>query len=208
MRGVLAAYLVVAAGAAVVAPSLFWVVLAGAGVVAAAVLAFRHVVGVSAAWLLVVGCTLEMSLGDLLGPGAYQPIIGMVKAVGLVLAGMAIVRFGPRADLFNPGLAFVAMFVVGWVHGLHPELTLGDSLRSLVGSVAPFAFSFSRLSRDWSRAIIGVTLGPGVQRGDRRRCWRGRGAAAVFVDWAERGWRRSAIRRSWPGLRWRESMPA
>jgi O-antigen ligase len=158
MRGVLAVYLLVVSGAAVVAPSLFWVMLAGAGAVALAVLGFRHLVGISAAWLLVVGCTLEMSLGDLISPAAYQPIVGMVKGVGLGLAALAVVRFGPSPDLFNPGLAFVAMFVIGWAHGLHADLTLGESLRSLVGSAAPYAFSFSRLSIGWSRAIIRMTM--------------------------------------------------
>ncbi|MGH7155682.1 MAG: O-antigen ligase family protein, partial [Acetobacteraceae bacterium] len=66
-------------------------------------------------------------------------------------------RFGPRLDVFNPGLAFVAMFITGIAHGLHPGLTMADSLRSLIGSAAPFAFSFSRLSRGWARAIIRMT---------------------------------------------------
>src|SRR5271170_212705 len=146
-----------AAAVAVLAPSLFFPLMAGLGACALALLAFRHNAGACALWLLLTGCTLEMSLGDLLGPDAYQPIIAVVKATGLVLAGLAIVRFGPRADLFNPGFAFVAMFVGGWAHGLHPGLTTGDSLRSLVGSVAPFAFSFSRLSSGWTRMIIRVT---------------------------------------------------
>ena len=40
---------------------------------------------------------------------------------------------------------------------LWPGLTLGESLRSLVGSVAPFVFGFSRLSRGWAQAIIRTT---------------------------------------------------
>ena len=45
------------------------------------------------------------------------------------------------------------MFVAGLAHGLHPDLTAADSLRSLLGSVAPFAFAFSRLPPDWGRTI-------------------------------------------------------
>jgi O-antigen ligase len=154
-----AAVVAVAAGAvvAVMVPSLFFPLLTALGAGAVTLLAFRHNVVVCALWLLVTGCTLEMSLGDLLGPASYQPIIAIVKATGLALAGLAVLRFGPRADPFNPSFAFAAMFVGGWVHGLHPGLTTGDSLRSLAGSVAPFAFSFSRLSGAWAKAIIRTT---------------------------------------------------
>ena len=146
-----------AAAVAVLVPSLFFPLLAALGACMVALLAFRHNTGACALWLLVTGYTLEMSLGDVLGPAAYQPIIAGVKAAGLALAGLAVLRFGLRADPFNPGFAFVAMFVGGWVHGLHPGLTTADSLRSLAGSVAPFAFSFSRLSSGWARAIIRLT---------------------------------------------------
>jgi len=148
---------IAAAAVAVLAPSLFFPLLAALGACAVALLAFRHNAGACVLWLLVTGCTLEMSLGDLLGPAAYQPIIAGVKATGLALAGLAVLRFGASADPFNPGFAFVAMFVGGWAHGLHPGLTTSDSLRSLAGSVAPFAFSFSRLSSGWARMIIPLT---------------------------------------------------
>ncbi|HVC58958.1 MAG TPA: O-antigen ligase family protein [Acetobacteraceae bacterium] len=145
------------AAAAFLAPGVFWLLLALAAGGAILVLMLRHPVAASALWLLGVGCTLEMSLGDILGPASYQPIIAMVKGTGLLLAAIAVLRFGPRADRFNPGFAFLAMFAVGLTHGLYPGLTVTESLRSLIGSVAPYAFSFSRLSRAWARAIIRVT---------------------------------------------------
>ena len=49
------------------------------------------------------------------------------------------------------------MFVVEQAHGLHHDLTQAESLRSLAGSVAPFAFAFSRLSRRWAQAVIHTT---------------------------------------------------
>ncbi len=49
------------------------------------------------------------------------------------------------------------IFATGLVHGLHPGLTTGESLRSLAGSAAPFAFSFSRLSRRWGERVVRVT---------------------------------------------------
>ena len=172
-----------AATVAVLAPSLFFPLLTALGACAVALLAFRHNVGVCALWLLITGCTLEMSLGDLLGPAAYQPIIAVVKATGLMLAGLAVLRFGPRADPFNPGFAFIAMFVGGWVHGLHPGLTMSDSLRSLAGSVAPFAFSFSRLSAGWARAMIRVTAWIPLFNAAAGGVLAIAGIRPLFVDW-------------------------
>ena len=158
MSGLALAALALLIGAAFLAPGLFWLLLALAAAGAILVLMLRHPVAASAVWLLGVGCTLEMSLGDILGPASYQPIIALEKGTGLVLAAIAVLRFGPRADRFNPGFAFLAMFAVGLAHGLYPGLTLVESLRSLIGSAAPYAFSFSRLSRAWARAIIRVTM--------------------------------------------------
>jgi O-antigen ligase len=77
-----------------------------------------------------------------------------VKAAQIGLALLCVLRYGLYPDVFNPGLAFVAMFAVGLAHGLHPDLTISGSLRSLLGSVAPFAFACSRLSPAWSRAML------------------------------------------------------
>jgi O-antigen ligase len=59
--------------------------------------------------------------------------------------------------VYNPALGFLAMFVAGEAHGLHHDLTQAESLRSLAGSVVPFAFAFSRLSRNWADAVIRAT---------------------------------------------------
>jgi O-antigen ligase len=144
--------------AAWLAPAWFWLPLGGAAVVALGIAAFRHVVPVCVAWLLIAGATPELTLADLAGHGAYQTTIAVVKTAELGLALLCILRYGFQADVFNPGLAFVAMFVAGLAHGLHRDLTAADSLRSLVGSVAPFAFAFSRLSPRWGRAIVRATM--------------------------------------------------
>jgi hypothetical protein len=98
-----------------------------------------------------------MAIGDLLGPAAPQMIIAMVKAAQMGLAAVCVLRFGPRADLLNPAFAFAVMGLAGFAHGLHPSLTPADSLRSLAGSMAPYAFAFSALSLDWAKAIILMT---------------------------------------------------
>jgi O-antigen ligase len=148
---------VAAATGAALAPFWFWVPLAAAAVICIIILAFRHTTAFCVAWLLIAGATLEMTLSDLVGPAAFEPTIAAVKAAQLGLALLCVIRFGPSLDVFNPALAFLAMFVAGLARGLHPDLTLADSMRSLAGSVAPFAFAFSRLSRGWSTAMIRMT---------------------------------------------------
>jgi O-antigen ligase len=147
----------VSATLALLAPTWFWLPLATAAAAGIAALAFRHTVVFSVAWLLIAGATLEMTLSDLFGPGAFQTTIAAVKGAELVLAAICILRYGIELDVFNPALGFLAMFVVGQAHGLHPDLTQADSLRSLAGSVAPFAFAFSRLPRSWAQAVIRAT---------------------------------------------------
>lgn len=110
----------------------------------------------SSAWLLVAGTSPEMWLGDLVGN--ENTITAIVKVIGLALLAVCILRYGGRFDRFNPGFAYLSMFVVGLMHGLWPTMTLLDSVRSLIGSAAPFAFSFSRLSRRWCDAIITATI--------------------------------------------------
>ncbi len=46
------------------------------------------------------------------------------------------------------------MLCAGFAHGLYPGLTAADSARSMIGSVAPFAFCFCRLPRAWPGAMI------------------------------------------------------
>ncbi len=142
-------------GAALLEPWLLWALFAAAALLAGLVLTFRFPVAAGIGWLVLVASTPEMWLGDLVGGGPM--ILGVVKLAGLALAGVCVLRFGPVADACNPGLAFLAMFVVGLARGRHPSLDLSESLRSLIGSVAPFAFSFSRLSRPWAGAIIRTT---------------------------------------------------
>jgi O-antigen ligase len=142
---------------AVFVPTLFWLLLAAAAACGVIFLAFRFTPVFTAAWLVVTGASLEMTATDLLGHEAFQPTIAVIKAVGIGLAIVAVLRYGPRLDPFNPAFAWIAMFAGGLTHGLWPGLTPGDSLRSLIGSVAPFAFGFSRLSRSWAQAIIRAT---------------------------------------------------
>lgn len=147
-----------AAVGTLLAPWWFWLPLALLAAIGVAVLAYRHVTAVCVIWLLLAGATLEMTLSDLIGPGVYQPTIAAVKGAEIGLAALCILRYGVSPDIFNPAFAFVVMFAIGLVHGLHPGLTPIDSLRSLLGSVAPFAFAFSRLSPNWGRRLVRATI--------------------------------------------------
>ncbi|HTI03155.1 MAG TPA: O-antigen ligase family protein [Acidisoma sp.] len=141
-------------GLAWFAPDSFWpaLALAPASLLVAWAAAFPHKATVL--WLLVIATCPEMWLADLLRLPDPEPVIGLDKAVGLVLVLLCVLRYGPRLPLANPALAFPAMAAVGVLHGLWPGLTAMDSVRSLAGSVAPFAFSFARLSTGWCRAVI------------------------------------------------------
>lgn len=143
--------LVVAAGAAAVAPGLFLIALTAAAVLCIGVVVLAAPTMATVAWLFAVGTMPDMWLGDLWSDG--PTIIAAMKLTGLALLGCCVARWCVRPDPFNPGFAFIAIFGLSLAHGLHPSLPLGESVRSLLGSAAPFAFSFANLPRRWSRAV-------------------------------------------------------
>jgi O-antigen ligase len=146
--------LAAACGCGLFMPAMFWLALAAGVVGGITFLAFRHPTGFCVAWLFVTGMSLEMTLHDLGGPEMFQPAIAAVKATGIVLAVLCVLRFGPRLDRFNPVWAYLAILVSGMVHGLYPGLTAADSVRSFIGSAAPFAFCFCRPPPGWRRVMI------------------------------------------------------
>jgi hypothetical protein len=152
-----AALLAVVTACGILAPAAFWLALAATVAAALLGLVLRHPTGFCVAWLLIAGMSLEMTMNDLIGGEAYQPTIAAVKAAQIVLAGLCALRFGLRFDPCNPALAYLVIMGIGLAHGLHPALTMGDSVRSLIGSAAPFAFCFCRLPPAWPDAIVRAT---------------------------------------------------
>lgn len=146
--------LAVALGCGLILPAVFWAALAASTIAGIGLLAFLHPTRFCVAWLLIAGMSLEMTFADEVGDAMFQPVIAAVKGTGIALAIICALRFGPRLDPFNPVWAYLAILAVGLVHGLHPGLTPGDSIRSFVGSAAPFAFCFCRLPRTWPHAMI------------------------------------------------------
>jgi len=117
---VVGAAFVASAMAAVTMPTWFWLPLGIVAVGGIGVLAFRHTGAFCVAWLLIVGATLEKALADTIGPGLYQAVIAVVKAAEILLAALCVLRYGPYPDVFNPGLAFLAMFGIGLAQAFTP----------------------------------------------------------------------------------------
>lgn len=135
-------------------PGFLWQILVASLASGALFLAVRHTTFFCMGWLLIAGCSLEMTLSDLVGPEVFQPAIAVIKAAEMGLAVIAALRWGVRGDPWNPAWAFAIVAVVGFAHGLYPGLTMADSARSLIGSVAPFAFCFIRAPARWADASI------------------------------------------------------
>ena len=152
----MAAFLAAIAAGSLYNPRFLPLFLAAGALLCLAVPVLRFPVTASVAWLLIAATTPEMWLGEFIGQ--ENLLIAGVKLAGLALVAVCMLRYGARFDLFNPGFAFIVIFVMGLAHGLWPTMTLMDSVRSLLGSAAPFAFSFSRLSRRWCNALIGATV--------------------------------------------------
>ena len=113
---------------AALAPQTLWPLAAFVAVLGLTFLGWRHLIGFSVAWLLLAGLSLEMTLHDLIDPFAYGATIAVVKGAQLGLAGLCILRYGPRLDAFNPAWAYLAIFAIGLLHGLHPGLNAADKI--------------------------------------------------------------------------------
>lgn len=152
----LALALIGAASLALLAPILYGAVLVLGALTALAALVLLHPMVFVIIWLLAIGATLEMVLHDLLGPAAFQATIAAEKAGAIVLAAICAIRWGANIDPVNPAWAFILMAAFGLAVGLHPDLSRGDNLRSVIGSVAPFAFCFCRLPRGHALFLLDV----------------------------------------------------
>jgi hypothetical protein len=133
-----------------------WLALGGLALVVALAAAARFPVAATLLWIIAIEITPDQWFS-----GAHETVIGVEKGAGVALVALLGLRFGWRRDRYNPGFAFVAMFFTGLLHGLYPGLTLTSSLRTLIGSAAPFAFGFVTTGPAFRRAVVRtVTAGP------------------------------------------------
>jgi O-antigen ligase len=140
-----------------IVPPLFAAFLAAAVAGGICFLAFCFPTIFCVVWLLITGLSLEMAMHDVIAAESFQPTIAIVKGAEVGLALLCMIRFGPKADPLSPAWGFLAILAAGLVHGLYPGLSMEDSLRSMVGSVAPFVFCFCRVPRSWADAMIQAT---------------------------------------------------
>jgi len=129
----------------------------------AMVLACRHLTAAWVGWLLVTGLSLEMAAADVIGPAAFQPAIAAVKATEIGLVVLTILRLGLVLDRFNPVWAFAAMAATSVVAGTHPDLTLLEEARSLIGDITPFLLFFCVKPAGWGATMRrAITLAPAL----------------------------------------------
>jgi hypothetical protein len=129
----------------------------------AIVLACRHLTAAWVGWLLVTGLSLEMAAADVIGPAAFQPAIAAVKATEIGLVVLTILRLGLVLDRFNPVWAFAAMAATSVVARTHPDLTLLEEVRSLIGDITPFLLFFCVKPAGWGATMRrAITLAPAL----------------------------------------------
>ncbi len=132
---------------------LIWQGLAGLAVICAAGAAMWFPLPAIALWMI----TLEAT-PDLWRSGDHEALLGAVKGAGVALVLLLGLRFGWRRDRYNPGFAFMVMFAAGLVHGLYPGLGFMSSLRSLIGSAGPFAFSFVKTGEAFRNLVTRLAV--------------------------------------------------
>ncbi len=121
-----------------------------------------------------IACFVQPSLAVLgaiainpLGPTALLPIaanqaIALTKIAGIGASGLSAVRYGLSRQFNGPALGFLVASVLAAGFGRTlPEVTFGETIRSLIGSLAPFAFISARYDRRFDRAyLLSVLAGP------------------------------------------------
>lgn len=113
--------------------------------------------------LAVLGVVAAIPLGptELLPIGASQAI-ALTKIAGIGAAGLSALRHGLSRQFNGPGLGFLAAAALAAAFGnTLPQVTLGEGIRSLIGSLAPFAFISARYDPRFYRPfILAVLAGP------------------------------------------------
>jgi O-antigen ligase len=128
-----------------------------AALVAAAVIAWEFPVAALLVPYAIIPLGLEWHL-----PSVAASLVAGQKALIIALSALLVVQRGFSGQFNGPAFAFLAATIITPVLGtLHPGLTVGEMLRTLMGALTPFAVVFVRTPRRWlPRVIMLVVLAP------------------------------------------------
>lgn len=121
-----------------------------------------------------IACFVQPSLAVLgvvafnaIGPTELLPLpaaqaIALTKLAGIGAAGLSALRHGLSRQFNGPTLGFLAAAALAAAFGRTlPQVTLGEGIRSLIGSLAPFAFISARYDGRFYRAfLLAILAGP------------------------------------------------
>jgi len=92
--------------------------------------------------MTIVGLSPDGWMGDI---GVSVDLVVPQKLMMMALAGLLVARFGLRLDFANPTVAYSGLFLVTSARPYGFGLTFGESVRSFVGTVAPWTLGFARM---------------------------------------------------------------
>lgn len=140
-----------------VMPGLLFQLLPLLGLVAAGLVAWELPMLALLAPYAIIPLGLEWNLPDLAGT-----LVAAQKALVIGACGLLVVQRGFSGQFNGPALAFLAAGVITPVLGsMHPGLTLGEMVRTLMGALTPFAVIWVRTPRRWhGRILLLVVLCP------------------------------------------------
>ncbi len=90
--------------------------------------------------------------------GIQTDLVGVQKMLVILLAVLLILRHGVRFHLSNPTLPYTGIFAIGIARGLGLGMTVGESLRSLIGGCSPFLLAFVRMPPRLYDTIIWMVI--------------------------------------------------
>lgn len=139
------------------APTVYLSVLPLFALPALAVIAWELAGPLLVAAVAMVAISPEYHLGS-----QATTVIALHKGAVIGLVGIVVLRRGFSGQFNGPAFAFLAGGTLTVVFGqLYPALAPDEMLRSLFGSIAPFAIIWARTERRWHEPmILAAAIGP------------------------------------------------
>ncbi len=106
--------------------------------------------------LLIIALTPDGWAGSIFG--IQLDLVGFQKVLIILLSLLLILRHGLNPDLSNPVFPYTGIFCIGIARGLGLGMTIGESLRSLIGGCSPFLLAFVRMPPRLYNTIIWMII--------------------------------------------------